>query len=105
MLDESGIRVSLLAEVDGQPAGYIMARVDFGEFDRTEPAAVLDSVAVDPAHAHRQVGSALLSQLMANLTSLRLDSIRTVVMADRFDLLQFLMKIQKDLRIEPFQLE
>jgi ribosomal protein S18 acetylase RimI-like enzyme len=92
VLNESGIRVSLVAEVKGQAAGFIMARVDYGEFDRTEPAAVLDSIAVDPAYARQQVGSALLSQLLANLTSLRLDSIRTIVTADHFDLLYFLMK-------------
>jgi len=92
VLDESGIRVSLLAEIDGQPAGFIMARVDYGEFGRTEPAAVLDTLAVDPAYGRQQAGSALLSQLLSNLTSLRLDTIRTVVMSNRFDLLSFLMK-------------
>ncbi|TAJ94016.1 MAG: GNAT family N-acetyltransferase [Gammaproteobacteria bacterium] len=92
VLDESGIRVSLVAEVDGQPAGFIMARVDYGEFGRTEPAAVLDAIAVDPAYGRQQVGSALLSQLLSNLTSLRLEAIRTVVLSNRFDLLSFLTK-------------
>lgn len=91
-LDESGIRVSLVAEKDGQVAGFIMARVDFGEFDRTEPVAVLDSIAVDPDYGHAQIGSAMLSQLLANLTTLRLEKIRTEVEADHFNVLNFLMK-------------
>ena len=51
-LDETGVRVSLVAEQDGHPVGFIMARVDFGEFGRTEPEAVIDTIGVDPASAH-----------------------------------------------------
>lgn len=90
-LDESGIRVSLVAEVDKSIVGFIMARVDFGEFDRTEPVAVLDSIVIDPGFRHQHIGSALLSQLLANLATLRLEKIRTVVMPDHFDVLGFLM--------------
>lgn len=91
VLSESGIRVSMVAEVKGQVVGFIMARVDYGEFDRTEPTAVLDSIAVNPGFAHQQVGSALLSQLLGNLTGLRLETIRTEVDSDHFDVLNFLM--------------
>ncbi len=92
VLNESGIRVSMVAELDGQVAGFIMARVDYGEFDRIEPNAVLDSVAVNPGLGHRLIGSALLSQLLVNLTGLRLDTIRTEVDADHLDVLGFLLK-------------
>ncbi len=50
-LEESGIRVSLVAEIERQIAGFIMARVDFGEFGHTEPEAVIDTIGVDPLHA------------------------------------------------------
>ncbi|MBI1732961.1 MAG: GNAT family N-acetyltransferase, partial [Gammaproteobacteria bacterium] len=70
VLDESGIRVSLAAEVDGMVSGFIMARVDFGEFGRAEPYAVLDTMSVDPGLQHRRIATALLSQLLANLTTL-----------------------------------
>lgn len=92
VLDESGIRVSLVAELNQQVVGFIMARVDFGEFDRVEPTAVMDSIAVDPGFGHHLIGSALLSQLLANLATLRLDTIRTEVDSDHFDVLSFLMK-------------
>ncbi|MCC6202124.1 MAG: GNAT family N-acetyltransferase [Gammaproteobacteria bacterium] len=91
-LHESGIRVSLVAEIDGQVVGFAMARVDFGEFDRTEPTAVLDSLGVDPGFGHRQVGSALLSQLLGNLATLRIETIRTEIDADHYDILRFLTR-------------
>jgi len=92
VLDETGIRSSLVAERDGGVVAFIMTRVDFGEFDRTEPVAVLDSMAVDPGFGHQRIGTALLAQLLDNLASLRLDRIRTEVDYRRFDLLSFLIK-------------
>jgi ribosomal protein S18 acetylase RimI-like enzyme len=89
---ESGIRVSLVAEQDDHVVGFAMARVDFGEFDRIEPAAVLDSIAVDPGYTHHLVGTALLSQLLANLATLRIEVIRSEADAEHFDVLQFLQR-------------
>lgn len=91
VLEESGIRVSLVAEIKGTVAGFIMVRVDYGEFDRTEPVAVLDTIAVDPDLAHHYVGTALLAQLLGNLATLRLETIRTEVRAEQFDVTAFLM--------------
>lgn len=89
-LNESGIRVSLVAEIGGQFAGFAMARVDFGEFGRANPAAVIDTIGIDPAFAHRGVGRALLSQLLANLASLRVEVVRTQLDWGQIDLLAFL---------------
>lgn len=83
-LHESDVRVSLVAEADGRPVGFIMARVDLGEFGRIEPAAIMDTIGVDPDYAGHGVGRALLSQLLANLATLRVDKILTEVdWADR----------------------
>lgn len=92
VLEESGVRVSLVAELDGRVVGFIMARVDFGEFGQTEPEGVMDTIAIDPAYAHRKVGSALVSQLMANLGSLRVERVRTELAWDNFGLLSFLRR-------------
>jgi predicted N-acetyltransferase YhbS len=89
-LHVSGIRVSLVAELDGNVTAYIMAGVDFGDFGKTEPAAVIDSLGVDPDFAHHELGSALLSQLLANLTGLRIELVRTEARWNQFDLLSFL---------------
>ena len=67
-----------------------MARVDFGEFGRAATAAVIDTIGVDPAASGKHVGRALVSQLLANLTSLHVESVRTEVEWNRFDLLRFL---------------
>jgi len=76
-LGESGIRVSLVAEQDDHVVGFVMARVDFGEFDPIEPVAVLDSISVDPDYTHHLVATALLSQLLANLSTLQIEVVRS----------------------------
>lgn len=91
-LDETGVRVSLVAEIDGRPAGYLMARVDYGEFGQTEPVAVIDSIGVDPANSHQHVGTAMMSQLMANLSALQVERVRTEVVWDHYALNGFLSK-------------
>ncbi|MEZ5890090.1 MAG: GNAT family N-acetyltransferase [Xanthobacteraceae bacterium] len=78
-MHESDVRVSLVAELDGRAVGFIMARVDLGEFGRIEPAAVMDTIGVDPDYAGRGVGRALLSQLLANLATLRVDKVLSEV--------------------------
>lgn len=89
-LNESGVRVSLVAELDGHVAGFVMARVDFGEFGRIDPEAVIDTIGVDPAYSHRNVGRALVSQLLQNLAALRVERVRTEVSWNSFGLLSFL---------------
>ena len=81
-LDDSTLRVSLAALRDGVLAGFLMARADHGDFGRTEPVAVLDTIGVDPAQARRGVARALVSQLFANLAALRIERIETVVTPD-----------------------
>lgn len=90
VLKRSGVRVSLVAEDAGQPVGFVMARVDFGEYGRTEPAAVMDTIGVDPANRSKQVGQALLSQLLTNLRSLHVECLITEVAWNDFPLLRFL---------------
>ena len=92
VLKQSAVRVSLVAELDGQLAGFLMARVDFGEFGRAEPTAVLDTIGVDPAHARRRVGGALLAQLILNLGSLRAERVITEVEWNHLPLLGFLAR-------------
>ncbi len=89
-LHESDIRVSLVAEQDGRPVGFIMARVDFGEFGRLEPTAVMDTIGVDPNYRDQGVGRALLSQLLINLMTLRVEHIRTELNWNDRELLGFL---------------
>ena len=98
-LNESGIRLSMLAEIDRTPAGFIMARLDYGEFGETAAEAVLDTLAVDPEFAGQHVGGAMLRQLLANLQGLRVERIRTELRWDELELMAFL----KRLGFEPSQ--
>jgi ribosomal protein S18 acetylase RimI-like enzyme len=90
VIKESGVRVSLVAEVDGMFAGFIMARVDFGEFGRTASTAIIDTLGVSTGFARRNVGKALMSQLLANLASLQVEKVRTEVEWNDFGLSTFL---------------
>ncbi len=89
-LHESDVRVSLVAERDGSVAGFIMARVDLGEYGRLEPTAVLDTIGVDPDYRHQGIGQALLSQLLVNLTTLRVERVRSEIDWRDRELLAFL---------------
>ncbi len=90
VINQSGIRVSLVVECDGLVAGFIMAQLDYGEFGRTAPIAVIDTIGIDPGQPG--AGTALLNQLFANLGSLRLDGVRTIVRWDDTAMIRFLSK-------------
>ncbi len=90
VLYESGVRVSLIAEIDGMVVGFMMARVDFGEFGRTAAEAVIDTLGVAKAFRSQHVGHALLAQLLGNLSTLQVESVRSEVEWSSFGLLGFL---------------
>jgi len=88
-LGDSAVRVSLAAHLDGSVAGYLMARLDYGDFGRAEPAAVIDTVGVDPLRAHEGIGRALLSQLLINLRGIGVERVETVLAPGNLDLMGF----------------
>ena len=90
MLTESGIRVSLVAEEDGFVVGFVMARVDFGEFGKVDKAAILDTIGVHPGFAGAGFGHALLSQLFLNLATLQVETVLTQVSPENVGLQRFL---------------
>ncbi len=90
MLEESGIRLSMIAEADDTTAGFVMARVDYGEFGRAESEAVLDTIGVDPEFRDHDVGSALLLELLGQLDTLHVDRVRAEVPWNAHALLAFL---------------
>ncbi|MFQ5623128.1 MAG: GNAT family N-acetyltransferase [Paracoccaceae bacterium] len=90
VMHASGVRVSLVAELEGYPVGFIMARMDFGEFGLAGREAVMDTIGVDPGYRGHGVGHALMSQLMANLSVLRVETVRTEVEWNAVDIIGFL---------------
>jgi ribosomal protein S18 acetylase RimI-like enzyme len=86
---DTGVRISLAAMVHGQPAGFLMARLYYGEFGVPDPVAQLDSLGVAKEHARHHVAAALLAQLRTNLRGLRIERIETQVAWDQMELLSF----------------
>ncbi len=78
-LEEADVRISLGAEVDGFLVGALLGSVHYGEFGQPEPVAVLDTLLVDPAYARRGIATAMLKQLLQNLSALRIERLRTEV--------------------------
>lgn len=88
-LVETGIQVSLAAELDRCFCGFLLARVFYGEFGTLEPVAVLDTLDVHPDFRRRGVGRALLRQLRVNLRGLGVGRLQTEVAWDDQALLGF----------------
>ena len=88
-LSDTGIEVSLAAELNGIFAGFLLTRVYYGEFGMMEPTAVLDTLGVRPDLRGHHVGSALISQLGTNLLGLGILRLQTEVPWDNIDLIAF----------------
>lgn len=88
-LSDTGITVSLAAEVKGSFVGFLLARVFYGEFGVTERVAVMDVIDVHPAFRGHHVATALLDQLRTNLVGLGIGVLRTEVGWENTALLGF----------------
>jgi GNAT superfamily N-acetyltransferase len=78
-LSDTGIEVSLGAEIEGMFVGFLLARVYYGEFGSLERVAVLDSMGVPPDFRGLGVGSGLIDQLRVNLLALGIRTLQTEV--------------------------
>jgi ribosomal protein S18 acetylase RimI-like enzyme len=88
-LADTGIGVSLAAELDGAVVGFLLARVYYGEFGLTERTAVMDVLGVHPDYRGRRVGAALIDQLRTNLLALGIRTLQTEVAWDNPELMAF----------------
>ncbi|MBI5497217.1 MAG: GNAT family N-acetyltransferase [Deltaproteobacteria bacterium] len=89
---DTGVRVSLAATVKGEHAGFLMARLYYGEFGVPEPVAILDSLGVAKAFAGQHVSKALMRQLEMNLSALGIERLQTQVEWDQVDLIRFFQR-------------
>jgi predicted N-acetyltransferase YhbS len=91
-LAETGVKVSLAAELDGLFVGFLLARVMYGEFGQAEQVAVLDTINVHDGYSGQRVGGCLLDQLAMNLKALGVNSLRTEVGWDDSRLMGFFQR-------------
>jgi ribosomal protein S18 acetylase RimI-like enzyme len=89
-ISQSGVQISLVAEVDGRVAGFVIGSLYYGEYGVVEPSASIDAISVDPASRGKKIGRALMRQLRLNLAALGIATLRTEVSWDHFGLLAFL---------------
>lgn len=88
-LRDSRVHMSLVAEIDGVIAGFLMSDLHYGEFGRAEPSAVIDSLGVHKDFRNRHVGAALMRQFTMNARALGVERIRTEVAWDQLELVRF----------------
>ena len=88
-LRDAQINASLVAEIDGKVAGFLMGTLFFGEFGIPETSALVDTLGVDPAFQDHGVGSALFEQFRANMKVAQVERIYTLVDWKNFGLLKF----------------
>lgn len=88
----AGLQVSLVAELAGEPAGFLVGSLFYGEYGVAEPSASIDAISVSPKFRGRHIGRALMRQFRLNLGALQITSLRTEVSWDDFELLAFFKK-------------
>lgn len=91
VLDEgSGLLVtSLVAEVGGQVAGFIMGSVYLGEFGIPETIAYIDTIGVDPEFQRQGIAAYLLDEFKTTVNKAGVSKIHTLVSWTDTDLLGF----------------
>ena len=90
ILDPSrSINSSIVCEIRGKVAGFIMGDVYFGEFGIPETSATIDTLGVHPDYQNRGVASDMLDQFMMNMKAAGVNKVYTLVNWDDFALEKF----------------
>ena len=83
------INSSIVCEIDGKVAGFVMGDIYFGEFGIPETTATIDTIGVDPRSQNRGVASEMLDQFMMNMKVAGVNKVYTLVNWDDFALEKF----------------
>ena len=79
----------LVAELDGQVVGYMVARLFSGEFGIDELRGVIEAFAVDEHFGHQGVASAMVEELLTWLQDSQVKRMETLVHWNNWGLLRF----------------
>jgi len=80
---------SLVAEIDGKVAGFILGEVSGWEFKVPNNIGWIDTIGIDPDYQNRGIAKVLAVALVTNLKNHGVDTIYTLVNWNDWDLLQF----------------
>ena len=78
-LGDGAVQVSLIAELEGEVVGFVIASLYYGEYGVAEPTASVDAIGIAPERRRRHIGQALIRQLRLNLDALKIERLRTEV--------------------------
>lgn len=81
--------LSLVAEANGQMVGFILARVEFVYIPLVE-VCLIYSVGVDPQYRSRQIGAALVNELIRYCRLQDIPTVRALVAEDNEPLRKFI---------------
>ena len=80
---------SLVAEIDGKIAGFILGEISGWEFNVPNNIGWIDTIGIDPDYQNRGIAKVLAIALVTNLKRHGVDTIYTLVNWNDWDLLQF----------------
>jgi GNAT superfamily N-acetyltransferase len=82
--------MSLVAETDGRPAGFLFGWVAESEFGIAKPTGWIDLIGVDPPYRGRRVGHALVERFVRSAHELRaIDKVATLIDLAQADVRDF----------------
>ena len=80
---------SLVAEADGKVVGFILGDASGYEYDVPENIGWIDTIGVDPAYQKQGIARMLMSEMIANLKKVGVDTVYTMVNWRDWNLLKF----------------
>jgi ribosomal protein S18 acetylase RimI-like enzyme len=80
---------SLVAEVDGKVAGFMLGEVRSGEFGLEEPTGWIEVLGVDPGQRGKALGRRMAEGMLEHFRSQGAHKVRTLVDEEREDILSF----------------
>lgn len=85
----ANINSSIVCEIDGKVAGFVMGYVFFGEFGIADATATIDTLGVHPDFRKHGVAAEMLEMFMTNMKAAGVKKVYTLVNWDDFALEKF----------------
>ena len=85
----ANINTSIVCEIDGKVAGFVMGYVFFGEFGITDATSTIDTLGVHPDFRKHGVAAEMLDTFMMNMKAAGVKKVYTLVNWDDFALEKF----------------